>query len=50
MEFICDFLYASSQDRASSKLAFIEQRESKYLGNYVSCFHQEVLRTYAFGY
>ena len=48
-EFTKEFSYASTQDRAASKLAFIKQGEAEPLAEYVSRFHQEVLRTGAFG-
>ena len=48
-EFTKEFSYASTQDRVASKLAFIKQGEAKPLAEYVSRFHQEVLRTGAFG-
>ena len=49
-DFLYDFGYASSQNIASSKLAFIKQRESKSLAEYITRFHQEVLRTGTFGH
>lgn len=48
-EFTKEFSYASTQDRAAFKLAFIKQGEAEPLAEYVSRFHQEVLRTGAFG-
>ena len=48
-EFTKEFSYASTQDRVASKLAFIKQGEAEPLAEYVSHFHQEVLRTRAFG-
>ncbi|XP_052299748.1 uncharacterized protein LOC127903121 [Citrus sinensis] len=48
-EFTKEFSYASTKDRVASKLAFIKQREADPLAEYVSRFHQEVLRTGAFG-
>ncbi|XP_024042621.1 uncharacterized protein LOC112099334 [Citrus clementina] len=43
--FVHKFGYASTQDITSSKLAFIKQGDSESLAEYVTCFHQEVLRT-----
>ena len=47
-KFTKEFSYASTQDRAASKFAFIKQGEAEPLAEYVSRFHQEMLRTEAF--
>ena len=48
-QFTKDFFLSSTQDRAASKHALIKQREAEPLAEYVSYFHQEVLRTRVFG-
>ena len=49
-DFVHEFGYASAQDITSSKLAFIKQGDSESLAEYVTRFHQEVLRTGTFGH
>ncbi|XP_024043205.1 uncharacterized protein LOC127899388 [Citrus sinensis] len=49
-DFVHEFGYASTQDITSSKLAFIKQGDSESLAEYVTRFHQEVLRTGTFGH
>lgn len=41
-EFVHEFCYASSQDQATLKLAFIKQVKSESLANYASRFYQEM--------
>ena len=48
-EFTKEFSCTSTQYKAASKLAFIKQGKAESLAEYVSRFHQEVLRTGAFG-
>ena len=49
-DFVHEFGYASAQDITSSKLAFIKQGDSESLAEYVTHFHQEMLRTGTFGH
>ena len=49
-DFIHEFGYAFSQDISSSKLVFIKQGELETLAEYVTRFHQKVLRTGTFGH